>query len=60
MRLKINFLKFCLWCGAVIDALIIVPMVFPRVGALIFGLCDFNPGVEYKFAMYIGASLMLG
>jgi len=46
--------------GAVFDALIIIPMLFPRIDGLIFGIRDFNPGSDYRYAMYTTASLMLG
>jgi hypothetical protein len=46
--------------GAILDGLTIVPMVSPRVGAAMFGLRDFHPGPDYRYAMYLAASLMLG
>ena len=44
--------------GAVTDALAVVPMLFPRMAALLWGF-DETSGA-YRFAMGYGASLMLG
>ncbi len=53
--LRVSFLV-----GAVTDGLAIVPMLFPRIGAALFG-GDFSRfGAEYRLAMGIGASLMAG
>ena len=46
--------------GAVFDALTLVPMLVPRIGARVFGLADFVPGPEYRYAMSLAAALMLG
>jgi hypothetical protein len=46
--------------GAVFDALVLIPMLFPRIGGLVFGILDFKPGSDYRYAMYTAASLMLG
>ena len=44
--------------GAVTDALAVVPMLFPRMAALLWGFDA--PTGAYRFAMGYGASLMLG
>ena len=36
------------------------PMLFPGIGGLIFGLNSFDPGPEYRYAMYMGVALMAG
>ncbi len=46
--------------GAVLDAAMLLPMLFPTFGAALFGLSGFHPGPEYRYAMYVGASLMAG
>ncbi len=46
--------------GAVFDALVIIPMLFPRIAVLVFGIRDFNPGSDYRYAICAAASLMLG
>jgi len=60
MKKKILFLRISYWYGAILDAVMIVPMLFPNIGGAMFGIDNFNPGNEYKYAMMIGASLMLG
>lgn len=53
-------LRLCCLFGAAFDAVMLIPMLWPSVGARVFGIANFQPGVDYRFAMYIGASLMLG
>jgi hypothetical protein len=60
MRKKILLLRVCYWIGAVADALSAVVMLFPRLGGSMYGMPDFNPGDDYRYAMGMGASLMLG
>lgn len=55
-----RLLQISYWVGATIDALMIIPMLFPTVGAQLFGITDFHPDADYRYAMAIGASLMLG
>jgi hypothetical protein len=54
------FLRISYWLGAVLDGAMIIPMFFPRIGGAIFGIENFRPGNDYRYAMMIGASLMLG
>ena len=51
--------------GAIVDFIMLFPMLIPSVGAFMFGIVDeklkeklYN--VEYSYAMYIAASLMFG
>jgi len=60
MQHPVLLLRACYWFGAVFDAAMVVPMLFPSVGARVLGIEDFRPGVEYRHAMFMGASLMLG
>jgi len=60
MKNKINFLRISYWFGAVLDGIMVIPMLFPRIGGEMFGINNFNPGNDYKYAMMVGASLMLG
>ncbi len=60
MNRKIKLLKMCFLIGAIFDGLVIIPMLFPSIGAFIFGINNFNPGAEYKYAMYVASSLMAG
>jgi hypothetical protein len=57
---KIKWLRRSYWVGAVADGLSLVPMLSPKAGGSMFGIEDFNPPVEYKYAMGMGASLMAG
>jgi hypothetical protein len=60
MKNKTILLRICYWLGAILDGIMVIPMLFPRVGGAMFGIGNFNPGNEYRYAMMIGASLMLG
>ena len=60
MRKKILLLRVCYWIGAVADAVSAIIMLLPTVGGAMYGIPDFNPGHEYRYAMGLGASLMLG
>ena len=56
----IKFLRVSYWVGAIFDALVIIPMLLPKVAGFAFGIPNFNPGNDYRYAMSIAASLMLG
>jgi hypothetical protein len=60
MRKKLLLLRVCYWIGAVADALSAVIMLSPKLGGSMYGMPDFNPGSDYRYAMGLGASLMLG
>ncbi len=60
MKAKIRWLRISYWVGAVLDGLWVIPMLFPKVAGALYGIEDFNPGGEYRYAMGIGAALMLG
>lgn len=54
-------LRICLIVGAVTDGLAAITMVFPSIGAVVFGGDPSRSrNAEYRFAMNIGASLMAG
>lgn len=57
---RIVLLKISLWAGAIFDGLVLFPMLSPRIGSMIFGITNFKPGMDYKYAMLIGAPLMAG
>jgi len=57
---KILWLRISYRVGAIIDAVYIIPMIFPQLGGSYFGIIDFNPGGEYRYAMAVAAALMLG
>jgi hypothetical protein len=56
----IRWLRISYWAGALLDALATLSMLSPRLFAATSGLPDFHPGIEYRYAMGMGASLMLG
>jgi len=59
-RKSVVLLRVAFWVGAVFDAMTIIPMLVPRIGARVFGLVNFAPGPEYRYAMSLAAALMLG
>ena len=60
MNKRILWLRISFWTGALIDALAAVQMLVPAVFAITNQLVDFHPGPEYRYAMGMGAALMLG
>lgn len=60
MENKLLLLRACYWGGAILDGLAAIYMIFPNVFTLLYNLPSFSPGVEYFYAMGMGASLMLG
>jgi hypothetical protein len=60
-RMKVGtLLKTCFWIGAILDALTLAPMLSPQIGGKMFGIDNFHPGADYRYAMNIGAVLMMG
>jgi hypothetical protein len=53
-----QLLRTAFACGAATDALAVVPMLSPRMAALLWGFDE--PTGAYRFAMGYAASLMLG
>lgn len=60
MKRKETLLRVSFLIGAVTDGLAIAPMLSPKLGNLLFGGNLAKFGVEYRYAMGIGASLMAG
>src|SRR5512133_958728 len=60
MRRTILLLRVSYWIGAVTDALAAIAMLFPDLGGKVYGLSNFTPGADYRYAMGSAASLMLG
>ena len=60
MKKRTIILRAAYWTGAVFDALTLIPMLNSKIGARVFGLTDFVPGREYRYAMGLAATLMLG
>jgi len=57
---SLKFARFVCLLGAFLDGLTLLPMLFPSVGGMMFGIRGFAPGADYRYAMNVGASLMLG
>jgi hypothetical protein len=60
MKRQVQFLRMAYWAGAVMDGLMLFPMLIPEIGAAMLGIPDFHPGPEYRYAMGVGTSLMAG
>jgi hypothetical protein len=56
----VRWLRISYWAGAILDALAALSMLSPELFAATNGLQNFHPGIEYRYAMGMGASLMLG
>lgn len=54
------WLRRSYWAGAALDAGAAATMLSPRLFAATNRLPDFQPGPDYRFAMGMGASLMIG
>ena len=53
-----TWLQLAFVAGAITDAIAALPMFFPSVAAIIWGISSFTG--EYQFAMEMGGSLMVG
>ncbi len=60
MTAAVRWLRISYWIGAVVDALAAVQMLWPSLFKLAMRPPGFAPGVEYRYAMGMGASLMIG
>jgi len=54
------FLRISYWLGAVLDGILVIPMLIPQIGGVLFGIDRFEPGNDYRYAMMVGAALMFG
>jgi predicted CoA-binding protein len=55
-----RWLRVSYWVGAIADGLAAAAMFSPALGSAIYDRSDFEPGVEFQYAMRLGGSLMLG
>jgi hypothetical protein len=60
MKKTEHILHVAYWVGAIMDGAMLFPMLIPSLGSALFGIPDFHPGPEYRYAMGIGASLIAG
>jgi hypothetical protein len=49
VRLRISY-----WAGAIADGLAVIPMLSPEVAGFLLEIPDFDPGIEYRYAMGLG------
>ncbi len=57
---SITWLRICYWAGAVLDLIAACTMLSPSLFALVNRPVVFHPGDDYRYAMGMGAPLMLG
>ena len=60
MNDAVRWLRISYWAGAILDALAALSMLSPELFAATNGLQNFHPDIEYRYAMGMGGSLMLG
>lgn len=58
--IKIKILKIAFWIGAITDALAAIIMIFPELRVYIFGSDNLIITPEYRYALGMGAALMVG
>jgi len=56
----IVWLRANYWIGALVDAIMVVPLLASEITGAMFGIDDFRPGADYRYAAYVAASLMAG
>lgn len=60
MDSRIMWLRISYWVGAILDGLWVIPMLFPALGAEIYGIENISFGGEFRYALAVGAAMMLG
>jgi len=60
MTAAIRWLRIAYWIGAIVDLFAAAQMVSPSLFGFGMRLPSFAPGADYRYAMGMGASLMLG
>jgi hypothetical protein len=55
----ILWLRGCYWAGALLDFIAALSMLFPGLFALLNHPAGFHPGLDFRYAMGMGAPLML-
>ena len=60
MTKAVRWLRVSYWAGAIADAFAAAIMLFPELGSVLYGRTDFTPTEDYRYAMGLGASLMVG
>lgn len=60
MREPIRLLRFAYWYGAVADAAMVLVLLMPQLGAVMFGWQDFEVSGRVRYIAAVGAVLMAG
>ncbi|MBN1532616.1 MAG: hypothetical protein JXA20_08140 [Spirochaetes bacterium] len=60
MKREITFLRTCYWFGAIVDAIAVLPLLFPEVAGAMFGINPASVGNDFLYIGRVGASLMAG
>jgi hypothetical protein len=60
MDRRILWLRISYWTGAILDGLWVIPMLFPEIGMAIYGIKGVPVDGNLRYALAVGASLMLG
>ena len=60
MKSIIRWLRISYWAGAIIDGLAAISMLATAIFGVGGRLSGFSPGAEYRYAMGLGGSLMVG
>jgi hypothetical protein len=60
MDKKILFVRITFIAGAVADALLVPPLMFPKLAGMVLGVNDFAPDAAALYLMNVGAALMAG
>ena len=59
MNTAITLLRISYWTGAVADGFFAIALTYPKLWGLALGIKPFNPDLQHRMDMGIGASLML-
>jgi hypothetical protein len=57
---RLRYIRAVYWIGAITDFIMVFAMTIPQFASIMFGIEGFDPGIEYKLGMGMGAALMLG
>lgn len=60
MDKNVRWLRIAYWAGAIADAVAAAMMLFPDLGNAVYGRADLIPSNDYRYAMGLGGSLMVG
>jgi hypothetical protein len=60
MATAVRWLRIAFWVGAIVDLIAAIQMLCPELFAFGMHLNNFAPGADYRYAMGMGAALMLG